>query len=56
MQGIRAIPDEWLKPLELRDVITEIAGDLYDFREWEIGEYSENREMNDRIWQKYPGY
>jgi ADP-ribosylglycohydrolase len=56
MQGIKAIPDEWLKPLELRDVITEIAGDLYDFREWEIGEYSENREMNDRIWQKYPGY
>ena len=56
MQGLEVIPDEWLEPLELREVISELACDLYDFRDWEIGEYSENRELNDSIWNKYPGY
>ena len=53
--GVKAIPAEWLEPLELRDVITELAEDLYAFKDWEIGEYSENEELNQRIWQKYPG-
>jgi len=56
MRGVKAIPDEWLEPLELRDVITELAEDLYGFREWEVGEYSENAALNQRIWQKYPGF
>jgi hypothetical protein len=43
MFGVKAIPDEWLKPLELRGVITELAEDLYAFRGWEIGEYSHNK-------------
>ena len=54
--GVKAIPAEWLEPLELRDVITELAEDLYAFKDWEIGEYSENEELNQRIWQKYPGF
>ena len=56
MHGVRAIPAEWLEPLELREVITSLAEDLYAFKDWEIGEYSENAEMNQRIWQKYPGF
>jgi hypothetical protein len=28
MHGVKAIPAEWLEPLELRDVITELAEDL----------------------------
>lgn len=56
MHGVRAIPAEWLEPLELREVITSLAEDLYAFKDWEIGEYSENSEMNQRIWQKYPGF
>jgi ADP-ribosylglycohydrolase len=56
MHGAKAIPQEWLEPLELRDVITELAEDLYAFREWEIGEYSKNEALNRRIWQKYPGF
>jgi ADP-ribosylglycohydrolase len=40
MLGAKAIPEDWLEPLELRSVITEIAEDLYDFRDWEIGQYS----------------
>ena len=56
MHGVRAIPAEWLEPLELREVITSLAEDLYAFKDWDIGEYSENAEMNQRIWQKYPGF
>jgi ADP-ribosylglycohydrolase len=56
MHGVKAIPEEWLEPLELRDVITELAEDLYAFRGWEIGEYSKNAALNQRIWQKYPGF
>ena len=56
MHGVRAIPAEWLEPLELREVIMSLAEDLYAFKDWDIGEYSENAEMNQRIWQKYPGF
>jgi len=55
-QPLSAAPKDWLEPLELREVITELAEDLYAFREWEIGEYSGNKEMNERIWRKYPGF
>jgi ADP-ribosylglycohydrolase/protein-tyrosine phosphatase len=54
--GANAIPHEWLEPLELRAVITELAQDLYVFRNWNIGEYSNNEELNKYIWEKYPGY
>lgn len=55
MHGVEVIPSEWLEPLELREVITTLAEDLYAFKDWDIGEYSENAAMNQRIWQKYPG-
>lgn len=53
---MKAIPQEWLEPLQLRDVITGMAEELYPFRDWEIGEYSDNEAMNQRIWQKFPGF
>jgi ADP-ribosylglycohydrolase len=56
MLGVKAIPSEWLEHLELREVIMTVAEDLYAFKDWDIGEYSENTEMNQRIWQKYPGF
>nr|WP_168705124.1 ADP-ribosylglycohydrolase family protein [Gordonia paraffinivorans] len=34
--GSGVIPERWLEPLELRDVITEVASDLYDFVDWEL--------------------
>lgn len=55
LYGAKAIPQKWLEPLELREVIAELAGDLYAFRDWDIGEYSSNQERNDRIWRKYLG-
>lgn len=56
MHGVKSIPAEWLEPLELRDIITELAEDLYVFKDWAIGEYSSDRELNQRIWRKYPGF
>lgn len=56
LYGVKAIPAEWLEPLELRDVIAELAQDLHTFADWNVGEYGEDEELNQRIWQKYPGY
>jgi ADP-ribosylglycohydrolase len=55
MHGARAISAEWLGPLELVDVITEIADDLYDYPDWHLSEYNPDDET-ERICQKYPGY
>jgi ADP-ribosylglycohydrolase len=55
MHGVKAIPAEWLEPLELRGVITELAEDLYACKDWRIGEHGDNEELNQRIWKKYPG-
>ena len=52
MLGEAAIPPEWLEPLELRDVIAEIAEDLYGYIDWAMGE----SHVRDRIWPKYPGF
>ncbi|MBK1734856.1 ADP-ribosylglycohydrolase [Halorhodospira abdelmalekii] len=52
---INAIPSGWLEPLELREVIAEIAEDLYNFRSWPIGEYSPIEGEVELILRKYPG-
>jgi len=41
MLGAPAISAEWLRPLELVDVITEIADDLFD-PDWHVSEYNPN--------------
>ena len=56
MYGLKSIPAHWLESLELRDVITEVANDLYAFKDWEIDEYSRVHEQTDLICAKYPGY
>ncbi|HPD57526.1 MAG TPA: ADP-ribosylglycohydrolase family protein [Smithellaceae bacterium] len=43
--GKNAIPTRWLDDLELKEVIEEVAGDLFIFFE-----------DTDSWWQKYPGY
>ncbi len=53
--GVGAISSEWLEPLELRDVICEIADDLYDYPDWHLSEHSSHDDA-ERIWHKYPGY
>ncbi|MDV3135969.1 ADP-ribosylglycohydrolase family protein [Mycobacterium sp. 29Ha] len=55
IHGASAIGDEWLTPLELRAVITELADDLYEYPRWHLSEYDPDEET-ERIWHKYPGY
>lgn len=55
MHGVDAIPAEWLEPLELRDVINQVADDLYDYRDWDIGERSASPTLNEQVWNRYPG-
>lgn len=56
MLGMKAIPKTWLEPLELGDTIAEIAGDLFTFTDWEIGENSLDHQSRQQIWNKYPGF
>jgi ADP-ribosylglycohydrolase len=55
MHGVAAIPGEWLQPLELRDVIREIADDLFACHGWRVDEYGDAA-LRGRIWRKYPGF
>lgn len=49
LYGVRSIPQYWLDGLELQGVIAEVAGDLWECREWKTGQA-------DRLWGKYPGW
>ena len=51
LHGVDAIPREWLEPLELRDVIQEMAADLHAFpRTWDDG----NEDVRTALLKKYP--
>ncbi|XKH61596.1 ADP-ribosylglycohydrolase family protein [Halomonas sediminis] len=54
MHGINAIPAAWLEPLELREVITEIAQDLLAVNEWHVDEFG--GKDDDWVSEKYPGF
>lgn len=56
MHGVEAIPQRWLETLELRNMIAEVAEDLYAFRDWPISENCADSEASRRIWEKYPGW
>ena len=55
MLGEQAIDPHWLDRLELRQVIMEIADDLYVYQGWHVSEYDRNEET-DRITSRYPGF
>ena len=48
------IPERWLEPLELCELITEIADDLATAPGWEIGDYSDSSEVARYYWKRYP--
>lgn len=50
MLGVSAIPERWLKPLELKKVIEAVAEDLWNCSTWTS--FSDDREL----WERYPGY
>ena len=48
-------PPDWLRRLELREVIEELADDLVDFPDWPIDEYEYGRGGDtDRVWRNIP--
>jgi len=53
--GEGAIPDRWLRDLELRETIADVATDLAGFLRWELDLY-ESDGFTDRIWERYPGW
>lgn len=52
--GAGAILDCWLDPLELRDLISQVADDLANFGTWEISDLADR--ATQRIWARYPGF
>lgn len=50
--GIEAIPAHWLDRLELKEVIAELANDLFTFPEWDLDDDGDTAES---ILKKYPG-
>jgi ADP-ribosylglycohydrolase len=54
IRGVAAIPPSWLEGLELNEVITGIAGDLYAFRDWQLSDCGSGGD-NDMVWERYPG-
>jgi len=56
LYGVDAIPQQWLEPLELQKVITEIAEDLHDLHQWPLSPFGSDPEIKAHLWRKYPGY
>jgi len=55
MLGESAIPRDWLAGLECRELIQEVADDLFMFPDWQIGVYGVGSESEREVWGKYPG-
>lgn len=53
LHGVSRIPDRWLAPLELRDLIVEIADDLAACREWNFREDWDSPEAKFYL-ERYP--
>jgi ADP-ribosylglycohydrolase len=54
--GVAAIPQDWLEPLELREVIEQIADDLHAFPGWEADLEAGDGGRAARIRARYPEY
>ncbi len=59
--GVESIPESFVEPLELRDVITELAEDLMAFPEWHGGDsgdagHGPDQALRARMERKYPGH
>ena len=55
MWAEQAIPTEWQDKLELRDVIAELADDMYGLMDVKFGDYVPEDKSNYWVWDKYPG-
>ena len=53
LYGAKALPSAWLEPLELREVIEEVAEDLYGCHDWEAVRGGPDKESARPPWLKY---
>jgi len=53
LYGVKALPSAWLGPLELREVIEEVAEDLYGCHDWAAGRGGPDKELAKPPWLKY---
>lgn len=60
MLGVHEIPERWLRPLELKECLVEVADDLATLNEWPLAEYGhdtpEQKAEQDYWWGRYPGW
>lgn len=54
--GEESLPEHWLRDLELRDTITQIADDLVGFRSWNLIPYRDSDGSTRKILDRYPGW
>ena len=57
MRGRSAVPDRWLAPLELREVMEEMADDLATAGSWRLGDWDDPAACaeEDYYTERYPG-
>ena len=55
IHGAHAIPSTWIGPLELREVIEEIADDLATLDDWRLEDETSTAEV-DFYFERYPGW
>ncbi len=57
IQGLKAIPQRWLEPLELRQVLEEVADDLATAGQWRLGDYDDPASVREEnfYFNRYPG-
>lgn len=56
LHGTAVIPDNWLEFLELREVIQELATDLYELPSWTLDQLNSDETLKASIFRKYSGH
>jgi len=54
LRGEAVLPRLWLQQLELREVIGQVATDIWQAPHWNLGEYDPSP-FQDFVWARYPG-
>ena len=56
IHGEQSLPQRWLNPLELRDLIARVAEDLVDSPDYRSIPKPADGDFEEAVWQVYPGY